>query len=445
MMSEQDLRTEAEALNDQLEQAIRSAQYREEQYQIISQVIGFIRRQTNIVNELDLTRVVLLMGPTGVGKSTLVNFIAGQTLYYERLEGRRVLRPLQPIVRVGNGRGSTTLIPNIWESTIPGLEDVIFIDCAGEFDASGVVLEVINSYIKSSFARNAREAKIVLVGSQLSLGPAGGYGVIFRDGMSASSSFLGNINDFIDSIALIVSHSEREEDVIEDIRQNLSDILGQRGQLGDYRDAIQHVLDRNRVINFPKAEGLNREYTLPIGMENLRQQIIELIGDRINFGVVDRGRHFRIAPSQSVIRVMSRAAGKVKEKASRVLQGIVTEGMRPKLRVDISQLEEFKGYLEQIISRTQEGESLTLREYIEGFNRDRRLPRLELTRELAEISDELDFIAPFTASQEAEQSRASRANWGQMINMPGTLTPLIRKLALSLVMLRLHMKELVES
>ena len=85
-------------------------------------------------------------------------------------------------MEIGKGEGSTTLFPNLKTTAFGN-----FLDCAGEGDTGGVLAEVINSIIKKKIAANVKQAKILFVSQQVSLGAGGGYGANFKQALDKNS------------------------------------------------------------------------------------------------------------------------------------------------------------------------------------------------------------------------------------------------------------------
>ena len=86
----------------------------------------------------DLTWV-LLLGPTGDGKTTLLHALAGVTLTVVQTLTGRCLEALNPLrdgereFTISHGVESETFIPNIYEDRANG---VVYFDCPGHLDTT---------------------------------------------------------------------------------------------------------------------------------------------------------------------------------------------------------------------------------------------------------------------------------------------------------------------
>lgn len=228
-------------------------------------------------NQQIYDNTVFLIGPTGVGKSTLLNYITGKNLYFRTYNDKLGIFPMdgEGIAYVGQGEGSTTIVPNIFRVNIGDFQDISFIDCAGDFDSSGVITEVINSRIKSIIAQNVKIAKILMVTSQDSLNTSGSYGIIFKNGLEKSAQFLNDINYFQDSIGLIVSHAGRIANTSKTIESYLKSVSN-NPQIEKYKTVIEDLIQHNRITTFSKYSDEieeNNLYTPPTWNPDQRNKI----------------------------------------------------------------------------------------------------------------------------------------------------------------------------
>jgi hypothetical protein len=406
---ERNLKEQAVEMNTLLARAI-TGPYSDSKYSQISMVIRFIQEKIELFNPVALhQKVILLMGPTGVGKSTLVNYIAGRKMIVRENPSGFALYPEHPITQVGQGNGSTTLLPNVWSADISGFEEVSFVDCAGDFDTSGVVIETINAMIKQKIASRAQQVKIIIVGTQGSLTAEGAYGAVFKEGLAKSAQFLGNITDFQENIALVVSHSNRRINVLNHIENALTSILAQSGNpLADYTGIIRYVTENNRFTYFckPSEEAADGdEYSVPPAL-NQRESIVNLIRNSINFKDVQVGSYFRTSASREVQQAMGSAINIVKRKSIITLKSEMDSIISSRLSIHPAQLETFSDELERTISIN---DNLKLSDYVTRFNRNAFLPKITRSS-INKLSSELEFLSQFANIPETN-------NWGSEVDI----------------------------
>jgi hypothetical protein len=106
--------------------------------------------------------LVLILGNTGAGKSTFVNYAMGKTMVSQSLpdslEESFVCE--DPFMEIGHGFESTTNFP---ESCCDASSNLTFCDCPGFLDNRGVVFDITNMYAISRMAQVARSVKGVVI------------------------------------------------------------------------------------------------------------------------------------------------------------------------------------------------------------------------------------------------------------------------------------------
>ncbi|ABE05350.1 GTPase [Rickettsia bellii] len=293
-------------------------------YSKISNIINSIQNilEPFLHHQQIYDNTVFLIGPTGVGKSTLLNYITGKDLYFRTYNDKPGIFPMdgEGIAYVGQGEGSTTIVPNIFRASTGDFQNISFIDCAGDFDSNGIIPEIINSKIKSIIAQNVKNAKILMVTSQDSISPSGSYGIIFKNGLEKSAQFLSDINYFKDSIGLIVSHAGRISNTNKTIESYLKSVSN-NPQILKYKPAIENLIQHNRIATFSKYSDEieeNNLYTPPTWNLDQRNKIIDLIRN-MTFKSIPKGL-FNYSSSVEVREQMSIAFEIVKTKAASLLQ-----------------------------------------------------------------------------------------------------------------------------
>ncbi len=411
------LRTEAQSFQDKFGQVINQNNNldKQQRYDLLSEVIDFIKSSTSPfeLNKNNYGNAVFLMGPTGSGKSTLINYLADNDLYFKLFNNKPGIFPTndKSIAFVGKGEGSTTLAPNIWVSDSNNFQNTTFIDCAGEFDSSGIIVDVINEKIKSIIAQNVSHAKILIVSSQNSIGPAGSYGVLFKQGLEKSAQFLNDISYFEDSTAFVISHAGRNKTTPKTVKSYLESVI-QNKQLEKYKTTLEKILNQNKFATFSTfSEDIDEDeqYTPPQWNQNQKQLLIDLINN-IQFKEIPPN-FFNISSSSEVREQMRKAFSLIKEKATNLLHKSVEEAISTKLVLHAIKLKDFVNFVEQdLIAKPQE---TNLSNYIKFIN-NRKFIEITPFEEVQKLSEQIDFIWPYTQNVEQQHSHP-KINWNSHI------------------------------
>jgi energy-coupling factor transporter ATP-binding protein EcfA2 len=117
------------------------------------------------------TKNVIVIGPTGSGKSTLINYLAGSELIAEYRPLRWNLRVNEPLpgFRFSAGTEAGTHLPTSWYDE-QSQQPRVYWDCPGFNDNEGPQREIINAYSIYQLLRHAPHSKVMLVISEDILG-----------------------------------------------------------------------------------------------------------------------------------------------------------------------------------------------------------------------------------------------------------------------------------
>ncbi len=411
------LRAEAQLFQQKFNQVISDTSGIDDhqKYELLAEVIKFMKSAVNpfVANNINYDNAVFLMGPTGSGKSTLMNYLAGNDLYFRLFNDKPGIFPQigKSIAFVGKGEGSTTLAPNIWVSNSDNFPNTTFIDCAGEFDSAGIIVDVINEKIKSIIAQNVDRAKIVIVTSQNSIGPAGSYGALFKQGLEKSAQFLNDISHFQDSMAFVVSHAGRVRSTPKTVKSYLNSVINNPA-LSSYKTILEKIVERDLLSTFSKySEEIDEGelYTSPRWNVEQKKKLIDLV-NAIEFQQIPEN-FFNLSTSPEVREQMRKAFSLVENKAKNLLLKSVEEAVSNKFVVHAIKLKDFVNFIEQeLIAKPQE---LSLNDYIKFIN-DSKFIKISPPEEVNKLGAEIDFIWPYTRSLEQQHSRP-KINWNAHI------------------------------
>ena len=187
----------------------------------MKQNYGCLNNQINNLDEIQklislgeskLTKekqAVIVIGDTGEGKSTLINYIAQNKLYAEK-KGY----PLKYIVntdnqlgdiKIGNTSVSETTIPNKWIDK----DGVAYWDCPGFGDTKGVVQDVANAFYIKKLFDNIENIKVVVVVSEETIG--GGRADKFLNLLKKLGNLFVNLDSLKDSLSLVITKASTSD------------------------------------------------------------------------------------------------------------------------------------------------------------------------------------------------------------------------------------------
>lgn len=246
---------------------------------------------------------VMVLGLSGTGKTTLINYLNGIPLVGKKI-GRKFIVDLQYENRtlpcgfeIGHSVQAMTSLPSAY--TPPGC-DYSYLDNPGFKDTRGLEYEIANTAFRKQITENIDEFKFLLVISEKGVSSRGQQ---FRDSMKRFSDFLGifdtkNAEILSESIGIIVTKVRNDGDtdrvvteylkedilkIIEDenrMKENNKQLCGTddicRHRIENIDLVFRRVLENNQIGIFssPVREGILDD--------EQKNQIIALV-ERLNY------------------------------------------------------------------------------------------------------------------------------------------------------------------
>jgi hypothetical protein len=143
-----------------------------------------------IANQCKNKHLVIFLGKTNSGKSTLINYLAGKELLCDQ-EGDIVLEnPNDPLAaKIGCGDSSITSLPSILEAN-PGFfySNLFLCDLPGFNDSRGIVINLINLGTIATVIKSSKSVRIVFVISHSDIDS--GRGRAFKDLMETAKGLM---------------------------------------------------------------------------------------------------------------------------------------------------------------------------------------------------------------------------------------------------------------
>lgn len=186
-------------------------------------------------------RVVLVIGQTGVGKSTLINYLSGARLTAVDDYGDFILHVENQVgeIEIGHEATSKTTVPNKWHDQI---NDIIYWDCPGFEDTKGAEQDIANAFYIQRLFHNAF-LKILIVVQHTTLKEK--RGSAFSHLIGKLGALLKDFDHFKTAIALVVSKTP-EEATKDNVRKTIHGIVDKAsGSLNDVQISIMKFLLEN--------------------------------------------------------------------------------------------------------------------------------------------------------------------------------------------------------
>nr|MDQ2994845.1 GTPase domain-containing protein [Pseudomonadota bacterium] len=146
--------------------------------------------------------VVLVIGSTGAGKSTFINYVSGRKMILDTSQMDDAVKCKDALAPIGHGMKSCTDRPQLYKEPQSGL---ILSDCPGFFDNRGINVEIANAVGIQSMAKNSKRVKgIVLIIERSSFTSSRGQGLEMA--LQSTLEFLGpELSKHLGSIMLLIS------------------------------------------------------------------------------------------------------------------------------------------------------------------------------------------------------------------------------------------------
>jgi hypothetical protein len=178
--------------------------------EIVTEHNDYIKKHPDILNSSKNKDIAILVGNTGVGKTTFMHYLAGTELIVtdEKLDifgnksgGKISLKSTsdQKAGKIGHSTKSETISPNFIN-----LKDVVLYDLAGLGDNRGPAVLILNTFIIKNIIENARSVKIIFLTSPSELQGARGDKFKYLRQVSLNAF---NLENFRDISCLVINKS----------------------------------------------------------------------------------------------------------------------------------------------------------------------------------------------------------------------------------------------
>ena len=243
---------------------------------------------------------IMILGLSGTGKTTLINYMNDIPLYCKKLNGKWIIdlefnnQSLPGGFNIGHESQSETLTPNVFASKS---EEYSYIDNPGFKDTRGIAIEISNVYLRERITSNVKYLKFLLILTQAGIDDARSDQV--RDSIRALSNFLGifkenDTKSLNKSIGIIVTRVNDDGETMSNMRENFKksiltllsdDNMFENDKYKNEKSVLKEVLEANQIEIFcnPKKEMvLDKDQSIEIKKLISRLQYVEKDDMKIN-------------------------------------------------------------------------------------------------------------------------------------------------------------------
>jgi len=208
-------------------------------------------------------KLIFVIGNSGTGKSTLLNYLAGDDLVAEKVDGRWIVKNNTPSdVVIGHGLESQTFFPGFKK-----VSGTVYCDMPGFGDTRGTGKEIAKAIFMKSISDYVDEVKILVVIAYSDI-DARAKGL--RSLVKSLSSFIHHLNDLNNGIAnngiaIVVTKvdtSDTDSEVLQDISTVLSKFAKENCAESSF---LQSVISQERLKIFrkPSKAGSLKDIDIP--------------------------------------------------------------------------------------------------------------------------------------------------------------------------------------
>jgi energy-coupling factor transporter ATP-binding protein EcfA2 len=350
---------------------------------------------------------VLVLGNTGVGKSTLVNYLAGAELVAVKKGFGKMLisvpKPISPKMKVSHKLVSETTVPNSWKDVDT---NIVYRDCPGFGDNRGPKQDIPNAFFIQKSFELSKNTKIILVTTESSF--IEGRGVDFANLIGSLSELFKDTKALSESLCLVVTKAGHDSEV-EDVQGAIQEILDDQAELLSEKTSQKNILkyfsenpDHISLFKSPKTKGKvsDEDRKKILSMINKAKPLSSI---EVNVSVSDKSKLYvndlKDSINSDIYLKMSEFAKTLSDKAKSLVQNFSFDNFQNSLDV-INQLHDLGKQASEISSY----ESKSKKEGITDFLSKSKIVPKDLLGNIKENIQYLEFCKQILPSEKNDYS-----------------------------------------
>ena len=257
-------------------------------------LIEFIQENKKQLNSLIQDKSIMVLGLTGTGKNTLINYLNNIPLVCAKKNGKWILKLENENLSLSGGFSIASIGHKVYSQTFlpaaytPKGENFSYIDNPGFKDTHDLSMEIASGFFRTEITTNVNHLKFLLL---LSYPDLNERGYQFRTSIKAFSHFIGafdsddHAKNLSKSIGIIITKvdndGESDKMMKDDLKTKLKEVL--QDEIDNQKLSQNEEIVFNEIIdNFQIEIFSNPKKKVPVSIDQA-EAIKNLIGTKLQY------------------------------------------------------------------------------------------------------------------------------------------------------------------